>query len=242
MRPLSPSQMLAVWERSLEEVPLERALTLLQAATPECDRQTLAALSIGQRDSRLLTLREWAFGSEISACTFCPQCRQALEFTFQVDDLLQRGKSEMAEVPYSLAGYEVLLRPVNTLDLVNCLGLDMSAIQRRLFGSCLLAARSGEATISHDQVPDEVALPALENVTRADAQADLYIETSCPNCDHSFRETFDIVSFFWSEIDAWVRRILREVHALASAYGWKENDILALTPLRRRLYLEMVSA
>ncbi len=234
MQPLSASQMLAVWERGLEQIPLERALTLLQAASPECDRQTLAALSIGQRDARLLTLREWAFGSEISACAFCPQCRQSLEFTFQVDDLLQRGKSEIAEVPYSFAGYEMLLRPVNSVDLVACSGLDMTAIHRRLLGCCLLSGRSGNVTISHDQVPDEVAC--------ADAQADLYIEASCTNCAHSFRETFDIVSFFWSEIDASVRRILREVHALASAYGWKENDILALSPLRRQLYLEMASA
>jgi len=157
MQPLSASQMLAVWERGLEQIPLERALTLLQAASPECDRQTLAALSIGQRDARLLTLREWAFGSEISACAFCPQCRQSLEFTFQVDDLLQRGKSEIAEVPYSFAGYEMLLRPVNSVDLVACSGLDMTAIHRRLLGCCLLSGRSGNVTISHDQVPDEVA-------------------------------------------------------------------------------------
>jgi hypothetical protein len=33
-----------------------------------------------------------------------------------------------------------------------------------------------------------------------------------------------------------------DVHALASAYGWSEREILALSDTRRRLYLEMVSA
>jgi hypothetical protein len=33
---------------------------------------------------------------------------------------------------------------------------------------------------------------------------------------------------------------VREVHLLASAYGWRESDILAMTPWRRQLYLELV--
>ena len=40
--------------------------------------------------------------------------------------------------------------------------------------------------------------------------------------------------------DAWALRTLAEVHRLASAYGWREQDILALSPARRQLYLGMV--
>jgi hypothetical protein len=36
--------------------------------------------------------------------------------------------------------------------------------------------------------------------------------------------------------------VLREVHILASAYGWREDDILAMSPARRRIYLEMLRA
>ena len=54
--------------------------------------------------------------------------------------------------------------------------------------------------------------------------------------------TFDIGAFFWSEIDAWAGRILQQVHVLASAYGWSERDVLALSPVRRQLYLGMVGA
>ena len=31
-----------------------------------------------------------------------------------------------------------------------------------------------------------------------------------------------------------------EVHALASAYHWHERDILALSPVRRQAYLELL--
>jgi hypothetical protein len=53
---------------------------------------------------------------------------------------------------------------------------------------------------------------------------------------------FDIASYFWDEINAWANRILREVHILASRYGWSERDILALSPWRRQFYLDMVNA
>jgi len=52
---------------------------------------------------------------------------------------------------------------------------------------------------------------------------------------------FDIVSFFWSEICVQAKRLLREVHILARAYGWREADILSMSAARRQLYLEMVT-
>ena len=61
----------------------------------------------------------------------------------------------------------------------------------------------------------------------------------CPECGHRWHATFDIVSFFWSEIDAWAYRTLHQVHRLASAYGWREADILAMSPWRRQFYLSL---
>jgi hypothetical protein len=48
------------------------------------------------------------------------------------------------------------------------------------------------------------------------------------------------VSFLWSEIHSWAQRLLRDVHAIAAAYGWREGDILAMNPLRRQAYLELI--
>ena len=46
----------------------------------------------------------------------------------------------------------------------------------------------------------------------------------------------------WAEISARAQHLLREVHLLASAYGWSEQQILELSPTRRASYLRMVSA
>jgi hypothetical protein len=64
---------------------------------------------------------------------------------------------------------------------------------------------------------------------------------NCSSCGHKWEAPFDIVAFFWTEINAAAHGLLREVHALASAYGWTESEILALSPARRRCYLEMVN-
>jgi hypothetical protein len=74
----------------------------------------------------------------------------------------------------------------------------------------------------------------------ADPQADVRLALDCPACGHNFLAAFDVAAYLWSEVNAWAYRLLGEVHSLASAYGWREEDILAMSPWRRRVYLEMV--
>jgi hypothetical protein len=53
---------------------------------------------------------------------------------------------------------------------------------------------------------------------------------------------FDVADYLWQELHAWAKDVLRSVHALAVAYGWREADVLALSPTRRRIYLELARA
>ena len=75
----------------------------------------------------------------------------------------------------------------------------------------------------------------------ADPMAEIHLVLDCPCCQHKWEAPFDIVAFLWREISAAARRLLREVHTIASAYGWTETEILALSPARRRIYLEIVN-
>lgn len=92
------------------------------------------------------------------------------------------------------------------------------------------------------QLPESVITALSQRMAGADPQADVHLALDCPDCGHQWRAAFDIVSFFWSEIGVWAKRVLREVHILASAYGWREDDILAMSPWRRQVYLEMLGA
>ena len=73
MRALKAMELLTVWERGLNQTLLERVLALLIAACPKIDSETIAGLSIGERDARLLQLREWMFGSHLVNTAQCPQ-------------------------------------------------------------------------------------------------------------------------------------------------------------------------
>ena len=77
---------------------------------------------------------------------------------------------------------------------------------------------------------------------QADPQANIQLSLQCPACRQESQVTFDIVTYFWNEINAWAHGVLRDVHILATAYGWRESDILSLSPWRRQLYLEMITA
>ncbi len=94
--------------------------------------------------------------------------------------------------------------------------------------------------VGPDDVPAAVLEIAEQQLADRDPQADVRLRLVCPACEHATTMIFDIASFLWHEIDAWACRILREVHTLASAYGWTEEAILALTPFRRQCYLELV--
>jgi hypothetical protein len=79
-------------------------------------------------------------------------------------------------------------------------------------------------------------------MSEADPQALIEIALECPACAHRWSNVFDIASYLWREVDTWAHRTLQDVHQLARAYGWREADVLALSPNRRRSYLEMVNA
>lgn len=239
MRALSAAELLGAWERALGQTPLARSLTLLAAATGE-EPDQLALLSIGRRDAQLLTLRELTFGPQLTSVTACPGCGERLEMAFGVADL--RAAPETTRNDYSLAfdGHEVLFRLPNTLDLAALTpGADAADARRRLLERCLLSARRGDEEVNAVELPPAVWDAVAERMGEADPQGDIQLALACTRCTHRWQEAFDVGQFLWAELHAWATRTLGEVHKLARAYGWRESDILALSPARRQFYLEM---
>lgn len=230
--------MLEVWERGLSQSPLQRSLMLLSAAAAE-PMEATARLSAGQRDARLLSLREWAFGPHLAAAASCPRCGARLELNFRTSDVRVETEAESVESsPVEVAGYQLRCRAPNSLDLIAIASQrDRAEARRQLLERCLSEITHEGAPIAVEQLPDEVIKAVVERISRADPQADVQIALSCPQCAHQWQPSFDIGPFFWNEIHVWAQRILREVHALAAAYGWREVDILMMSPWRRQFYL-----
>jgi hypothetical protein len=95
MRPLSSAELLHAWEQGLAEPASRRAVALLSVACPEVSPETVAAWSIGERDARLLTLREWTFGSHLLSVANCSACGERLEWTVKAAELHVTRKDKL---------------------------------------------------------------------------------------------------------------------------------------------------
>ncbi|HEU4792603.1 MAG TPA: hypothetical protein VFS96_03000 [Nitrolancea sp.] len=240
VRALSQSELLDLWDYGPVRSPVQRAMLLLAASCPGTSPETLADLSIGHRDALLLTLRELMFGPRLECFAICPGCNEQLELAFNTADI-QVSDAEPAEAILVESGdYQVSARLPDSHDLVSLPAESPTDARRSLFERCVLqAARRGES-VSTTELPEEVVAAVADRMSQADPIADIQFALTCPVCAHEWLEMFDIVSFLWSEINAGANRLLRDVNDLALAYGWREADILAMSPLRRQRYLEMI--
>ena len=243
IQPLSAWDLLAVWEQAYAIPVAQQALLFLSAAWPDTPAAELAALSIGRRDSYLLALREQLFGPEFQGITNCPACEEQLEVAFQAADIRvdDTGHQQVGELFASVAGYQVRFRLPTTFDLLALEpGVATGEAQEELLRRCLLEVQHNEEAQTAGPLPAEVVNAIEARMAEADPQADVQIHLVCPTCAHEWQAIFDVVSFLRQEVNAWAIRTLRDVHALAMAYGWREHDILTMSAWRRQLYLQMV--
>jgi hypothetical protein len=194
-----------------------------------------------------LYLRELTFGSQFKGLANCPACNDRLELDFDARELRSPTTSPLdpeamklipAESTFQLGGYDLTFRLPTSADL-----MELSAqtdVSRALLETCLTSIQKDGETIVIDSLPAEVVDALAEKMGQADPLADLTLALTCPVCGHGWQIVFDIVSYFWDEIQAWAARLLREVHTLAAAYGWHEADILTMRAWRRQRYLELI--
>jgi hypothetical protein len=236
------SDLLNVWERGRSQSLVDRALSLLQVATRESPQEALAQFCIGRRDAELLKLREKIFGPRMIGQADCPACGQQTEMNFTVAEIQATPLPELHETCTEIFdNCEISFRLPNSSDLATLiLGDDLAVQKRRLVQRCVLNAKCSGRLIAADQLSEDTVKALSERMSELDPQGDVQIALSCPLCSHRWDASLDIVSFVWSEIHTWAVRLLNEVHALASAYGWPESDILAMSPWRRQAYLELI--
>ena len=243
------SALLSAWEAGYGQSPVRRGLSLLTAAWPERSPDDWARVAIGERDEYLLRLRESLFGDRLEGLAGCPQCGERLELAFSTTDIRVpaattiacAGTEGMSTLSVNTDGYDVVCRLPNSLDLIAVTEAMLTSIDERrasLLQRCIVSTRQDGVEIESRSLPPAVASTLAERLAEADPQAAVELALTCPGCGHGWLTAFDILAYLWGEIEDWAQRLLLDVHALASAYGWSERDILAMTPRRRRLYLE----
>ena len=237
---MDAATLLTLWEEEADLPAVPRALALLAAARPGTTVEEWSRRTIGERDGELLALRQELFGDVLDAAATCQACGESLEVSFTADDLRQAAPAELDALRVELDGYQVQSRVPTSLDLLEVTSSSgAEATAGALLRRCVKTARFGDTDIDAAKLPDNVLRAVSEGMAAADPLADVQVALACPACEQTMSITFDVASYLWNEIDELAQRMLVEVHLLAGAYGWTETDVLALSPRRRRLYLEM---
>jgi hypothetical protein len=229
VREPSTTELLDAWERGLGLPEDERALALL---APDDG----AALPLGELDARLLALRRWAFGPRLDGVARCPSCGADLELSFDADEVEAPAPARNGKLSLAVEDYEVWFRLPTSVDVREAGRAETLEAAR-----CVLLERCVTASpVEPAALPAHVVERIEDAMAEHDPQADVAFALFCSECGHEWEAAFDAGRFLWTEVDRWARRVLVDVAALASAFGWTEAQVLRLSPLRREAYLELV--
>jgi hypothetical protein len=159
MNNLTASELLNIWEIGRSKTFTQQALLLLSASCPETPIDTLAELSIGQRDALLLTLREMTFGQSLNCMVSCPGCSEQIELSFNMTDIRITPESEPPEeLTINANGFEVRFHLPVSQDLADITEYeDIGTAQEELLKSCLITAYHNGKEISFGQLPSELS-------------------------------------------------------------------------------------
>lgn len=233
MHGLTANTLLSLWDTGAGLHSLDRALLVLEAALPEMNWETLAATPLIQRDMWLLEAREKTFGSQLDGYAECPACSERLEFSLDTraihPDIAALDANAVRTLNGSAGG--ISFRLPNSLDLAFIAGCaDADSARTALLGRVIV-----DGHIESAETLDAISTA----INQWSEPADFSFELVCAACGHEWETLLDIGGYLWTEIERSAKRLLREVDVLARAYGWRESDVLALSPTRRAAYIQM---
>lgn len=207
------------------------------AALPECPASWLRLPAVCAGSIALQVRRDW-LGDRVRTDAACSSagCGQRVDIAFSIGDYLDhhRPRPFRGATPEPggtgwlvLSGTEVRFRIPTIGDLV-----------------AALAAADPEETLAQRCVrPDRIPAALARRVDRALAALAPSLASdvtgSCPECGQQMSLRFDPVSYALAELRDAAAGVHEQVWLLASAFGWREREILRLPRRRRAIYAEL---
>jgi hypothetical protein len=153
----------------------------------------------------------------------CPSCEEELELSLPLAELLVEIWSWELPSVVTVGPDDVEMRLPTGSDLERW-------------------ALSEDDTVMTDlglanRTPAEVVERAL---SEADPLVDFALNAECPECGQRLSTPIDLEAEALYGLETARNDILREVHRLALAYSWTEDQVLAIPPDRRRQYLRLI--
>jgi len=212
----------------------------------ESPAEQLDAATLDRRARALLQIVRETQGDRLLWNARCANddCRHEMELALSVSQLL--STPEPAEHFSWLAepGCELELRLPTGRDQIewreSAADAEEESADLRM-ASSLVNRVNGQPRAPDWTLPQEW-LPALDAVFREhDVLTAMELQILCPWCGRESALEPDVEALALSLLAAEKKRVLEEIHQLASAYHWTEVDVLALPRLRRSFYIARAS-
>jgi hypothetical protein len=239
------ADLLNAWDAGAHASSAQRALLLLQTVRPE-SHEELSAMPLGWVAAQLLTLRGSLLGPTLVCLVGCRRCDTVVESQVAIEQLTAlAGANSLpirtaAPLRFVQDDYLVEFRLPTSADLLMLRGDAREAGQTLAHALIIRASHDGAAVLAAD-LPVAVNAGLERAVLEHDPLAQIDLGMACPSCEFAWSETLHVSEFIWTELSAFAQRLLQDVARLASAFGWREADILEMSAVRRRFYLDLFS-
>ncbi len=227
-------------ETTLPPLPAVLELARRVARTTAGGQPDWPGLPAADIDAAALEIRRSWIGDMIRTDTSCPDpdCREQIDVSFSISDYLGHHRPRRprgltgapAEGWFTLAGATVRFRLPTVADLLAAASEERPA--EMLSRRCVDAAEIPRTLARRLDRALSALAPSLED----------FLGGECPACGREVTMRFDPLTYTLTELRNAFAGIHLEIHALAAAYGWPEEVILALPRGRRRRYASIIAS
>lgn len=220
------------------ESSFNAAVTLAtrRARTPAGEPITTDQLPVGDLDSMIIEFRRMLFGDRIIAEGNCGHCGAPIDVTFPLDAFAAHHRPRRPRNVAADGNGEWVLTGDGTHFRLPTVA-DVRAAELEADPSAALAARciDGKLTGSRRRKAER-AMAAMAPTLAAE------VVGPCPECNGSVPLWTDLRDLCVADMRFVAASVVEEVHLLAEAYHWHEDEILAMPSPRRASYADCIRA
>ncbi|WP_325894316.1 T4 family baseplate hub assembly chaperone [Grimontia sp. NTOU-MAR1] len=262
LQALNDNRQVEVWEAASARRAQERAAILAGAFVPDSLKPTLPDWTVAGRDHLLMLAYQRQFGDAIEVEAKCDECGEKTQLSFTVSQVLGTASPELSKAwdavhasldtdAYLPVYHNVIFegipcrfrlpRIADLNMLENSEVMLFQFAQRVIEPEDFPRIRSALADKENAQEAWEMLFEQIEQqMLDSEPLSIVSLNSACPDCGAETLHQFDIANQFWAQLSASVEKQLWDVHLLATAYGWSSQDILAMSPARRRRHIAMI--
>ena len=225
-------------ERRVRDTSTQSAVDLLARLVewPAGGNAHADELTAPDRDRMLAAIYQRAFGKKIDSTATCTACSSPYDLGFALDDLFAAlDRSTESNTTQQLGdgtfrtSSGLHFRLPTAREEIEVSQLPLEKAEQVLASRCVLESPEGDSPSALEDAIEEVA-PVL----------DLDIDTACPECGVRQGVRFDMQFYLLSAIERERTHVLREIHRIASAYGWSFKEILGLERNDRQALVQLI--